>query len=108
MDDGEVLDEIRGVFGLSESELADIFGIRRPSVAAWRVSGIPRLRRADAERLLDLARVMRAEVIPSRIPQIARTPDDWLDGRTMLQSIARDGVEPIYAYLHRLFSYGGS
>jgi hypothetical protein len=34
-----------------------------------------------------------------------RTPDAWLDGKTILQTIAEGGVEPVFAYLHRLFSY---
>lgn len=101
------LDEVRTTFGLSEAELAAIFGVQRESVIGWRKHGIPQQRRASVERLLDLARVLAREVLPSRIPQIVRTPDAWLDGRTMLQTIARDGVEPIYGYLARLFAYNG-
>ena len=99
----ELLDEIREVFGLSESELADLFRVRRPSVAAWRETGIPQTRRATAERLLDLARVFAREVIPSRIPEIVRTPDAWLGDRSVLEVLGSEG--PVYAYLHRLFSY---
>lgn len=100
-----LLDEIRLVFGLSESELADLFRVRRPSVAAWRETGIPQTRRATAERLAGLARVFAREVIPSRIPEIVRTPDAWLGGRSVLDVLASVGPDPIWAYLHRLFSY---
>jgi len=99
------LDEVRGVFGLTETELADLFGVRRPSLTAWREDGIPQTRQATAERLLALARVFAREVIPSRIPQIVRTPDAWLEDRTILETIKRDGVAPVYGYLHRLFAY---
>ena len=100
-----LLDEVAETFGLSETELADLFGVRRPSLAGWREHGLPQGRRATAERLQDLARVFRRELIASRIPEIVRTPDEWLDGRTILETIRRDGAEPVYGYLRRLFSY---
>ncbi|MEO9170643.1 MAG: hypothetical protein ABI282_05550 [Candidatus Baltobacteraceae bacterium] len=100
-----LLDPIADIFGVSETELADMFGVRRPSLSGWRESGIPQARRASVERLLDLARVFEREIIPTRIPEIVRTPDDWLEGRTILEIIRRDGPERIYAYLHRLFAY---
>lgn len=101
----ELLNQIRATFGLSESELADLFRVRRPSLAAWRETGLPQTRRATAERLLGLARVFAQEVIPSRIPEIVRTPDAWLGGRSVLDVLAGEGPDPVYAYLHRLFSY---
>ncbi len=101
----EMRDEIELTLGLKETELADLFGVRRPSVSGWREAGIPRARQASVELLLDLARVLTRELKPSRIPQIVRTKDEWLNGRTMLETIAAEGVEPVYGYLHRLFSY---
>jgi hypothetical protein len=50
----------------------------------------------------------RDRAISSRIPEIVRTPDAWLGGRTMLQTLAQEGVDPIYAYLAPLFNYNGS
>jgi hypothetical protein len=103
----DMLDEIERTLGLKETELADLFGVRRPSISGWREAGIPRGRQASVERLLELARVLAREVKESRIPQIVRTKDEWLEGRTMLETIAQQGVEPIYGYLHRLFAYQG-
>jgi hypothetical protein len=102
-----LLDEIVATFGLSETELADLFGVRRPSLAGWREHGLPQARRATAERLHDLAMVFRRELIASRIAEIVRTKDDWLGGRTILETIKIDGPEHVYGYLHRLFSYSG-
>ncbi len=102
------LNETRTILGLSQTELADLFGVRAPSLAEWKTRGIPPARRASVERLHDLALVLHRRVIPSRIPQVVRTPDAWLGGRTMLEVIRAEGVEPVYAYLARLFSYGAS
>lgn len=104
----EQLNEIRQVFGLTQAEVADLLGRRPQSVAEWEVRGIPNDKRASVERLLDLARVFRKRVKASRIPEIVRTPDAWLDNRTILQTLRADGVDPIYAYLGRLFSYNGT
>jgi transcriptional regulator with XRE-family HTH domain len=102
------LDETSAILGLSQTELADLFGVRAPSLAEWKTRGIPPARRAAVERLHDLALVLNRKVIPSRIPQIVRTADEWLGGRTILEVIRAEGVEPIYTYLARLFSYGAS
>jgi transcriptional regulator with XRE-family HTH domain len=105
--DARALDEISRILGLSQSELADLFHVRQPSLAQWRSSGIPAARRASVERLFKFARLLNRELIASRIPEIVRTPDDWLDGRTILETIRQGGVEPMYGYLNRLFAYQG-
>lgn len=100
-----MLDEIRAILGLSEAELADLFSVQRSSVVGWREHGIPQTRLATVERIHDLANVLLRELRPSRIPEIVRTPDEWLSGRTILQTIRNEGAEAIYGYLRRLFSY---
>jgi len=104
---GAMLDAIREILGLSESDLADLFRVRAPSVYAGAppVSG-----RATRERGTYLGSRDRAppEIKATRIPQIVRTPDDWLGGKTILETIRDDGPEAVYAYLHRLFAYTGA
>jgi hypothetical protein len=102
------LEEIREVFGLTGSEMADLLHRRPQSILEWETRGIPRDMRASVERLLDLAHIFRKRVIASRIPEIVRTPDAWLGNRTILETLRAEGVDPIYAYLGRLFSYSGT
>lgn len=99
------LGEIRETFALSNTELAALFHRTASSLAEWELRGIPKDRRATAERLVGIARVFRRNVIASRIPEIVRTADDWLGQRTILQVLATDGVDPVYTYLARLFAY---
>lgn len=87
--------------------MADLFGVRQPSLAEWRSRGIPATRRASVERLHELARVLQREVLAARIPEIVRTRDEWLGGRSILEVIRAEGVEPVYGYLARLFAYAG-
>ena len=78
------------------------------SVLEWEARGIPRDKRATVERLLNLAHVFSNRVIASRIPEIVRTPNAWLGGRTILEILRAEGVDPIYAYLGRLFTHDGA
>ena len=100
------LEEIREVFRLSKSEMADLLGRRPQSLIEWETRGIPAEKRASVERLHDLAQLFRSRLIASRIPEIVRTPDAWLGNRTILETLRIEGVDPIYAYLGRLFNYG--
>jgi hypothetical protein len=59
----------------------------------------------DARRA---GRLFRHKLIASRIPEIVRTPDAWLNDRSILETLRLEGVDPIYAYLGRLFSYGAT
>lgn len=99
------LTQICQIFDLNEAELADLFNVRRASVIGWRERGIPRSRRATVEGVFELALIMQREVTPSRIPEIIRTPDTWLDDRTILETIRNKGSATVYAYLQRLFAY---
>jgi transcriptional regulator with XRE-family HTH domain len=99
------IDAIRRAFGLSEDELARLFGVSRTTVAKWRLRGVPFERGADVDRTAELANVFVRKFIPARVPQIVRTPGRGLQDRTVLAVLAQEGVEPVYAYLEQLFAY---
>jgi len=102
---GAELDEIREVFGISEVELGALFSVSRQAVAKWRSSGVPVDRAADVDRVRQLAQYFHRRFRSQRVAQIVRTPGRGLRGKTVLETIARHGVDPVYAYLERLFSY---
>ena len=102
------IDEIVETLGLSKIEAAVLLGISRRMLDAWNADGIPPNRQATIEHLYDLTLVLRRELKTSRIPEIVRTPEAWLGGRTMLDVLQSDGTDPIYAYLTRLFVNVGS
>lgn len=102
------LDDIARIFRISETGVARLFRVERQSVSEWRKKGVPWTRRASIERVVELARALERELVPSRIPEVVNTKDEWLDGRSILETIAISGPDPVYGYLHRLFSYGGA
>jgi len=105
---GRAIDEIRQIFGLSETAFARLFGVSRQAVEKWRRQGVPPARTADLDRLQEIARVFKERLIEARIPQIVRTPAAGLGDRTVLDVLEAEGVEPVYRYLHRLYSYAGA
>jgi len=98
------LDDIRSPFGLSYKELGALFHVSRQAVQRWSVNGVPPERAADVDRVRELVGVFARRFIPARIPQIVRTPGRGLGERSVLEVLATSGVEPVYAYLERLFS----
>jgi len=85
-----------------------LFDRSAPSLIEWRSRGIPREKRATLARLRDLAKIFRRKIYEERIPEVVRTPDEWLGGRGILETLIgdpRNGIDAVYAYLDRLFSY---
>lgn len=105
--DRKAIHTIETVLGLNNYELAAVFRIKERGLQDWRNRGIPDMRRASVARLLDLALVLDRDIKRERIPEIIRTRDEWLPRGTILETLIHDGTEPVYAYLHRLFSYNG-
>lgn len=101
------IDQIRQIFGLSETRVARLFGVSRQAVEKWRVAGVPGSRSADVDRVLEIAHVFKKRLKAERIPQIVSTPAKGLDGSTVLEVLETRGPEPIYRYLHALYSYAG-
>ncbi len=100
-----LLAAIQRGFGLSEGELADLFGVSRQAVQQWRLRGVPNTRIADVDRIAELAAVLKKRLIPRRLPQIVRTPAKGLQGHTLLQTLSLYGVDRVYRYLEELYTY---
>ena len=102
------LQDICRIFGVNDAAFARLVQVTPQSVSEWRCQGVPRMLLARVERLAELARIFEREFKPSRIPGIVTTPDAWLEGGTILSTIENEGVDPVYSYLQRLFSYGSA
>ena len=101
------IEDIRRIFGLSETRVARLFGVSRQAVDKWRIAGVPAGRMADVDRVLEIAHVLKKRLKAERIPQIVATPAKGLQGSTVLEVLERRGTEPVYRYLHELYSYAG-
>jgi hypothetical protein len=101
----DCLNEIRDRFALNEDELAALFGVSTQAIATWRLRGVPVERAADIDRVNELAGYFGRRFIAERIPRIVRTPNEEFDGKTILDVLTEGGVDRVYTYLERLFSY---
>ncbi|MBV9402891.1 MAG: hypothetical protein JO018_04090 [Candidatus Eremiobacteraeota bacterium] len=98
---------IQETFALSDGELGALFNVSRQAAQQWKMRTVPPSRVADVARVADLAQLLKRRLKPERLPQIVRTPGRGLQGRTVLEVLKRHGVEPVYEYLERLYSYSG-
>jgi transcriptional regulator with XRE-family HTH domain len=99
------LRRIAEVFDLNNTELGVLFGVTRQAVDQWRTRGIPPERRADVDRIREIAELYNREFLPERIPQIVRRPVEALNGRTALEALAKDGPGAVREYLGRTFAF---
>jgi hypothetical protein len=86
-------DRIREAFGLSEAELARMFGVTRQAVAQWH--DFPAGKRAKAATVLSTADLLTYRLKPGRLPMVARKPAEAYGGLSMLDMIAADRHEEL-------------
>lgn len=89
-DDENPLTRLMDAFGLSKTELAGLFGVRRQAIDGWLTSGVPAERQEKLVVLLDIAELLERKLKAGRLPGVARRPADAYDGCTMLELIAAD------------------
>jgi hypothetical protein len=100
-----LLVDITSTLGLTHTELARLFGVRRQAIAEWAQRGIPSARQAKAANLAGLCDLLGHYLRPERIPGIARTPASAYGGLTMLELIEQDRHEELRELIRRSFDW---
>ncbi len=103
-----LLDEVQETFALSETELAELFGVRRQAIGQWRRRGIPAARQEKAAAVASVADLLRHRLKPERIPGIARRPAPAYSGRTMLEMIRDDRHLELLMEVRRSFDWAAT
>jgi hypothetical protein len=99
------LDTIAETFELSETELADLFGVRRQAVAQWRSDGIPSARQEKVATVASIADLLSRKLKADRVPGIARRAADAYDGLTMLEMVGHDRHGELLESVRESFDY---
>jgi hypothetical protein len=102
------LNRIMRVLGLSLTETAALFGVRRQAVSQWLGDGVPAARASKVTVVARIADLLDRMLVPDRIPGIARTAADAYGGRTMLEMIARDRHEELLAITEASFDWAAA
>ena len=92
-------------FGTSPAETAKLFHVRRQALNKWMRVGVPQERLADVGRIAQSATALRAFFRAERLPMIVRGPMPALAERTILDTLATDGSDPIFALIDGLRSW---
>jgi DNA-binding XRE family transcriptional regulator len=82
------LDRIASVLGVSRTELARLFGVRRQAIEQWEARGVPGERQEKLATLDAIADLLSAKLKPERIPGVVRRPAAAYGDRSILDAIA--------------------
>jgi hypothetical protein len=99
---------IMRVLGLTVTETAALFGVRRQAVSQWLDVGVPAGRAAKVTVVARIADLLDRMLVPDRIPGIARTGADAYGGRTMLEMVAQDRHEELLASIEASFDWAAT
>ena len=106
--DGAALGRIGEVFGLSQVELAALFGVRRQAVDQWTVRGVPAARQEKLATVGAIADLLEATLKVDRIPGVVRREATAYSGRSALGAIGDDDQDLVLAELRDAFDWGTS
>jgi hypothetical protein len=100
-----LLDPVAETLGLSETELAALFGVRRQAIGQWRDRGIPSARQAKAATIAATAELLSRRLKAERIPGIVRKPAAAYGGLSALEMIERDLHAELHEIVRRSFDW---
>ena len=102
------LERVQEVLGLSRTELAALFGIRRQALDHWEASGVPAERQEKLAAVEEIADLLAAKLKVDRIPGVVRRPSPAYGGRSALDAIADDDQELVLAELRDAFDWAAA
>lgn len=106
LDDTESpLDRIRTVMGLSRTEAAALFGVRRQALDGWGRGGVPAERQAKLASIGAIADLLNARLKADRVPAVVRRPALAYGERSILEAIAADDEDRVLAALREGFDW---
>jgi DNA-binding XRE family transcriptional regulator len=107
-DEEHPLRRLMDAFGLSKTELASLFGVRRQAVDQWLERGLPAERQEKVQTLVAICDLLERKLKPGRLPGAARRPADAYDGKTMLELIAADQHRELLELVRNSFDWASA
>lgn len=99
------LDHVASMLGLTQTELAGLFGVRRQALSQWAVRGVPAARQEKLATLCEIADLLAAKLKRDRIPGVARRAAAAYGDRSMLDAIADGHEGAVLAELRDAFDW---
>ena len=103
---GRQLDRVLRLWGLSRTELGELFGVSRQAVSKWIRDGVPSDRVAtvaDVEAITDL---LERYLKRDRIAAVLRRRADRLDGHSLLELVTAGRSAEALQLTRQMFTFG--
>jgi transcriptional regulator with XRE-family HTH domain len=105
---GTGIERVMAAWGLTVTDVARLFGVRRQAVQQWLDEGVPGARQPKLHTIREIADLLKRNLLPERIPGIVRAPSEAYDGRSMLELIAMDRQDELLDSVRRSFDWAWS
>jgi hypothetical protein len=99
---------IMRVFGLTTSDTARLFGVRRQAVSQWLEGGVPAARASKVTVVARIADLLDRMLVADRVPGVARTSAAAYGGRSMLEMVAEDRHEELLGLVAASFDWSST
>lgn len=102
------LDRVASVLGVSRTELAQLFGVRRQAIEQWEARGVPGERQEKLATLDAIVDLLTAKLKPDRIPGVVRRPAAAYGNRSILEAIVASDEALVLDELRSAFDWAAA
>ena len=102
------LEHIGEVLGLTRTQLASLFGVRRQAIDQWAVRGVPADRQEKLATIGEIADLLTGKLKRDRIPGVVRRAAPAYGDRSMLDAIAAGAEDEVLAELRDAFDWAAA
>jgi hypothetical protein len=102
------LDRVASVLGVSRTELACLFGVRRQAIEQWEARGIPGERREKLATLDAIVDLLTAKLKTDRIPAVVRRPARAYGDQSILEAITAGNEALVLGELRNAFDWAAA
>ena len=102
------LDRVASVLGLSRTELAHLFGVRRQAIEQWEARGVPGERQEKLATLDAIVDLLTAKLKADRIPGVVRRPAAAYGDKSILEAITAGNEALVLVELRNAFDWAAA
>lgn len=102
------LERVQAELGLSRTEFAGLFGVRRQALDHWEATGVPAERQEKLATVEGIADLLAAKLKGERVPGVVRRPSSAYGGRSALDAIAAGDQDLVLAELRDAFDWAAA
>lgn len=102
------LERIASVLGVSRTELAQLFGVRRQAIEQWEARGVPAERQETLATIDAIVDLLTAKLKTDRIPAVVRRVAPAYKGRSIIDAIAAGDEALVLSEVRNAFDWAAA